>query len=125
MIKTILRWLFALIFVAAGILHFVRSDVFVRIVPPFLPFALFLVYLSGIFELVLGVMLLIPKYTRRAAWSLIALLIAVFPANIYMTLNPQLFPDVSPVLLYLRLPFQFVLIAWAYWLSSDTRKSFL
>ena len=94
-----------------------------RIVPPVLPFPLFLVYLSGVFEIILGVTLLIPAFTRYAAWGLIALLIAVFPANIYMALNPQLFPDISLPLLYLRLPFQFVLIAWAYWLTTGTQKS--
>lgn len=119
-IKTILKVIFALIFIAAGILHFAASDKFLRIVPPVLPFPLFIVYLSGVCEIALGVMLLIPKYTRFAAWGLIALLIAVFPANIYMALNPPLFPDISPALLYLRLPLQFVLIAWAYWFSNKS-----
>jgi uncharacterized membrane protein len=117
-IKTILKILFALIFIAAGILHFASSEPFLRIMPPALPFPLLLVYLSGACEIALGVSLLIPKSTRLAAWGLIALLIAVFPANIYMALNTQLFPDIDPLLIYLRLPLQVVLIAWAYWFTK-------
>lgn len=122
-IKTILKWIFALIFITAGTLHFVHSEVFVKIVPPVLPFPLFLVYLSGICEIVLGIALLTLKYARLAAWGLIALLIAVFPANVYMALNPQLFSDINPSLLYLRLPLQLVLIAWAYWFTVDAQKT--
>lgn len=122
-IKTILKVIFALIFITAGILHFVHSETFLRIVPRVLPFPLFLVYLSGVFEIALGVALLIPRYSRFAAWGLVALLIAVFPANIYMTLNPQLFTDISPLLLYLRLPLQLVLVAWAYWFTVDAQNS--
>lgn len=121
-VKTILKGIFALIFIAAGILHFAVSEKFLRIVPPVLPFPLLLVYLSGVFEIILGVALLIPKYTRLAARGLIALLIAVFPANIYMALNASLFPDISPLLLYLRLPLQFVLIAWAYWFTRAEHR---
>ena len=62
-------------------------------------------------------MLLIPKYQRLAAWGLIALLVAVYPANIYMAMNPQLFPEFSPTGLWIRLPFQFVFIAWAWWFT--------
>lgn len=115
--KTILKWVFALIFILAGIMHFAVSEMFVRIVPPVLPFPLLIVYLSGICEFFLGIMLLVPKYSRLAAWGLILLLIAVFPANIYMALNPQIFDDFTPTQLYLRLPIQLVLIGWAYWLG--------
>lgn len=122
-IKTISKWLFALIFITTGILHFARSEVFLRIVPTVLPFPLFLVYLSGVFEITLGILLLIPKYKRFAAWCLIALLIAVYPANIYMAMNTHLFPDINPMLIYLRLPLQFVLIAWAYWFTIAGKQN--
>ena len=118
-LKLILKVLFAILFISAGILHFTNPDFFVRIVPPVLPAPLFLVYLSGFFEIVLGILLLIPKFSRFAAFGLIALLIAVFPANIYMALNPQIFNEYKPLALYLRLPMQFVLIAWSYWLTRD------
>src|ERR1700684_373335 len=94
--KLIMKWLFGLLFVLAGIGHFVRSDLFVKIVPPYLPWHLALVYVSGVFELVLGVLLLIPKCTAPAAWGLIALLISVFPANIHMALHQEQFPAFDP-----------------------------
>jgi uncharacterized membrane protein len=82
--------------------------------PPYLPWHLELVYASGFFEIVLGILLLVPKKSSLAAWGLIALLIAVFPANVHMALNTALYPAIDPVLLWLRLPLQGVLIAWAY-----------
>ena len=117
-LKLILKVLFAILFISAGILHFVTPDFFVRIVPPILPAPLFIVYLSGVVEIALGILLLVPKYSRFAAFGLIALLVAVFPANIYMALNPQTFTDYNPLMLYLRLPIQFLLIFWAYRLTK-------
>ena len=117
-IKTILKVLFALIFITAGTLHFVTTDFFMRIMPPIIPWHLFWVYVSGVFEIVLGIMLLMPKTSRFAAWGLIVLLIVVFPANIYMAVNPQLFSDFSVTGLYVRLIIQFVLIGWAYWFTK-------
>ena len=113
-IKRILKFLLGIAFILAGVNHFLKPDFYLKMMPPVFPWHLFLVYLSGIFEIALGILLLIPKYTSLAAWGLIALLIAVFPANIYMAFNPQLFPEFSPLALYLRLPVQFVLIMWAY-----------
>ena len=91
-----------------------------KIMPPYLPWHLELVYLSGFFEVVLGVLLLIPKYTTIAGWGLIALLIAVFPANVHMALNAPLYPAFAPVVLWLRLPVQGILIAWAFWFTRRT-----
>lgn len=116
-IKGILRVVFASIFIMAGVLHFVKTDFFMGIMPPVIPWHLFWVYLSGIFEIGLGIMLLLPKFSRVAAYGLIVLLIAVFPANIYMAMNPQLFLEFSPTGLYLRLLIQFILIGWAYWFT--------
>ncbi|MEP7038387.1 MAG: DoxX family protein, partial [Acidobacteriota bacterium] len=100
--------------------HFFNSDFYLKMMPPVLPLHLFLIYLSGVFEIALGTLLLIPKYTRFAAWGLTALLIAVFPANIYMAMNTELFSEFSPTALYLRLPIQFVLIAWAFWFTKKS-----
>jgi len=83
--------------------------------PPYLPAHLFLIYLSGFLEIGCGIALLLPKFSKRAAWGIILLLLAIFPANIYMAMNPQIFPDINPLILYLRLPLQFVLIGWAFW----------
>ena len=70
--------------VGAGTLHFIKPDFYLKIMPPYLPLHLELVYLSGFFEIALGVLLLVPRLSRFAAWGIIALLIAVFPANIYV-----------------------------------------
>lgn len=110
-VKRILQWIFGVVVVLAGINHFLNPAFYMRMMPPVLPAPLFLIYLSGIFEIALGILLLIPKFTRFAAWGLVALLIAVFPANIYMAINPQLFPEFSPTALYLRLPLQLVLMS--------------
>lgn len=113
--KIILKYLLCVFFVVAGINHFINPDFYLSIMPPYLPWHLFLVYLSGFFEIALGVMILIPPLTRVAASGLVALLIAVFPANIHMAINPLLYPDISSIALWLRLPLQGVLITWAYW----------
>jgi uncharacterized membrane protein len=109
------------LFVLAGLNHFVNPGFYMKIMPPYLPWHLPLVYLSGLFETALGVLLLIPAFTRAAAWGLVALLIAVFPANIHMAVNPQLYPDLTHTALWLRLPLQAVLIAWAYWYTRPAR----
>ena len=113
--KTLSRWLFGALFIAAGINHFVNTAFYVSIMPPYLPLHRELVYVSGIAEVVLGAMLLARGYQSVAAWGLIALLIAVFPANVHMALHPEHFPTLPPVGLWLRLPLQGVLVAWAYW----------
>jgi uncharacterized membrane protein len=119
----VVRVLFAAFFVVAGVTHFTNRDFFISIVPPYLPWPEMLVYVSGVAEIVLGVMLLIPATMRLAAWGLSALLIAVFPANIHMAMNPQLYPDVSMAALLLRLPLQGVMVAIAYWFTRPTSKS--
>jgi uncharacterized membrane protein len=117
-IKLILKCILALFFVVAGFNHFVNSAFYLKIMPPFLPWHLSLVHLSGLLEIVLGLLLLIPKFTRIAAWGLVALLVAVFPANIHMAINHELYPEYSVMALWLRLPFQFVLIAWTCWYAQ-------
>jgi uncharacterized membrane protein len=107
------KWIFAGLFVVGGIGHFVVPDVYVKIMPSYLPYHRALVLLSGVFEVALGVLLLVPKTSRPAAWGLIALLIAVFPANVYMYQHQEKFAF-SPTLLLWRLPLQGVLILWAY-----------
>jgi len=104
---------FAALFVLAGVGHFVAPDFYLRIMPPYLPWHRPLVLVSGVFEVALGVLLLVPRFSRLAAWGLIALLVAVFPANIYVYQNQQMFP-LNPLLHLLRLPMQGVLILWAY-----------
>lgn len=111
---TISRSLCTLAFAAAGLLHFVKPQVFCKIMPAYLPFPLELVYVSGIFEIAGALGLLIPGLRRPAVWGLLCLLVAVFPANINMALHPQLTPDLPVWLLYLRLPLQPVLMLWVW-----------
>jgi uncharacterized membrane protein len=115
--KTTVRVLFAAGFIFAGVSHFTNRDFFTAIVPPYLPWPVALVYVSGVAEILLGLLLMIPQTTQLAAWGLIALLIAVFPANIHMAMNAHLYPDTSRTALLVRLPLQGVLVALAYWFA--------
>lgn len=121
-IKLILKYVLAVALVLAGINHFLNPQFYLKMMPPVLPAPLFLNYLSGVFEILFGVLLAVPRFSRFAAWGIILLLIAVFPANIYMAINPHLSPDISPTALYIRLPLQFVLIAWAFWFTRDKKS---
>jgi uncharacterized membrane protein len=107
------KWLFAALFVAGGIGHFVATDFYLKLMPPYIPWHRPLVLISGVCELALGVLLLVPATSRFAAWGLIALLIAVFPANIHAYRHQEMFP-LPPLVHLLRLPLQGVLIYWAY-----------
>jgi uncharacterized membrane protein len=119
MVKTLIVWkligrgIFAAFFIVGGIAHFLVPDVYMRIMPPYLPYHRALVLVSGVFEVALGLLLLVPETSHLAAWGLIALLIAVFPANLFMYQHSDEF-RVSPTLLLLRLPLQGLLILWAY-----------
>lgn len=107
--------------VAAGVAHFVIPGTYVAVMPPYLPGPLTLVYVSGAFEIALGLLLLVPAARRLAAWGLIALFVAVFPAHVHMLANAHLFPSVPEWLLWARPPFQAVFVAWAYWFARPGR----
>lgn len=117
--KDTLRGVLAVCMVVAGVLHFVASEPFIRIVPGFLPAPAALVYISGIVEIILGIGLLIPSMRQVAAWGLVVLFVAVYPANLNMAFNHIKIAGVPDTWWFhaIRLPFQFVLIAWAYWLT--------
>ena len=108
------RGLAAAGFVAGGVMHFVRPGTYARLIPPGLPSPIALVVVSGLAEIAGGVGLLMPRTRRPAGWGLIALLVAVFPANVYMAARPDRFTDLGlPTwALWLRLPLQGVLIWW-------------
>ena len=116
--KTIVMFALAAIFVTAGIFHFLKPKPFERIVPPFLPFPRALVYISGVAEIAGGLALLVPQLRFLAGIWLIALLIAVFPANIHMAVSPKRAGlGIAPLWLWLRLPGQLVLIAAVWWVA--------
>lgn len=113
--------LLALAFVTAGVMHFVRAELFVAIMPPWIPWHLELVWLSGVFEILGGLGVLLPATRRVAGLGLVALLIAVYPANVHMALHPEAFVarGMSEASLWIRLPFQFVFMAWAWWATRS------
>jgi uncharacterized membrane protein len=117
--KRILMWVMAVAYAGAGFNHLVNPDFYIRIMPPGLPSPEWLNLISGLAEIVLGVFLLEPRTRILAAWGLIALLIAVFPANVYVAtanLGIDGAPGTGPGgLHYLRFPFQVVFILWAWW----------
>ena len=114
--RTILVILLGLFFIAAGINHFVHPSFYKRMVPPYLPVHALLVQISGVCEMLGGIGLFVPPTKRAAAYSLIALLIAVFPANAQMALHPELYRDIGTETAFLiRLPLQIVLIALVWW----------
>jgi len=112
---TLSLYVIAALFVGTGLAHFLWPSVFVRIVPPYLPRPLLLVYLSGGAEVVGGVGVLIPVVRLYAGWGLILLLGAVFPVHVYMVRHPTGFSLIPLWALYARLPLQFLLMAWVYW----------
>src|SRR5262245_24659969 len=122
-IKTILKFVLAAAFIFAGISHFTNEPFFMKIMPDYIPQSLHrpAVIVSGIAEIVLGAMLLVPRTLRLAAWGLISLLIAVFPANIHVYMHQEIMADVSPTAHFWRLPFQGVLIAWAFWYTRPDK----
>lgn len=119
--KELLRGFLAAALIIVGITHFLAPQEYAKIVPPIFP-AYTSVYVSGFFEILGGIGLCIPYISVAAAWGLIALFIAVFPANIYLALHSDItinnIPH-SPLFYWLRLPFQPVLIAWAYWYTRN------
>ncbi|HEY3740016.1 MAG TPA: DoxX family protein [Bryobacteraceae bacterium] len=110
----------AVFYISAGTLHFLKPEPYLKIMPPYIPWHAFLVELSGCFEILGGVGLLIPQTRRAAAWGLVALLIAIFPANVYMATNPVEAgaASVSAAIRWGRLPFQAVLIWWVLWATK-------
>jgi len=117
--KLILRWLAAVAFIAAGANHFFMPEAYVSVIPSYLPWPLALSNISGAAEIIGGLGILIPKVRLAAGWGLIALLVAVFPANIDMAIHG--FRSTPGWLLWLRLPFQLVFIAWIYWTCCSER----
>ena len=113
----------AVFYVLAGTLHFVKPESYLRIVPPYIPWHVTIVRVSGAFEILGGLGLLISETRRPAAWGLAALLIAVFPANIYMATHPVEAGAlaVTPVLRWGRLPLQLLLIGWLFWCTNLRR----
>lgn len=119
-----LRVLLALAMISIGVLHFVNPEPFIKIVPAFLPAARALVLVSGFFEIAGGAGLLVSRTRKWASYGLIALYLAVFPANINMAVNHiQIGASPMPIwAMWARLPFQVLFIAWAWWVGRDSEE---
>ncbi len=120
-IKFLLLWVMAVVYVLAGFNHLVNPDFYVAIMPPGLPNPEWLNLISGLAEIVLGVFLLDPRTRPFAAWGIIALLVAVFPANLYVALENVGLDGPGtgdPTFNYVRLPFQALFLVWAWWYTD-------
>jgi uncharacterized membrane protein len=122
-VKSVLRYVFAAFFIAAGVNHFANEPFYMKIMPDYIPHEWHrpAVVASGIAEILLGVLLWDPRTMRLAGWGIIALLIAVFPANVYVYQHQEIFPDVNPTAHLIRLPLQAVMIAWAWWYTRPAK----
>lgn len=122
-IKRGLLGVMAVFYVLAGLGHFVSTDFYVPMMPDYLPWHLGLIYLSGVAEVVLGLAVLVPAVRPWAAWGIVALLVAVFPANLHIALHNVPLGGAEEGLgawNWVRLPFQGVLVAWAWWYTDDS-----
>ena len=120
-VKTVFRWILTVFMVGAGVNHFVNPSPYLAMMPEVLPAKAALVAISGVAEIAGGLGLILPATRKLAAWGIIALLVAVFPANINMAVNglPLGTTAVPSWALWARLPLQLVMIAWAWWFTRD------
>lgn len=114
--RIISRGLLAFFFVVAGANHFRAPEIYLGMMPPWLPWPLTLVQVSGVAEILGGIGALVPCTRRFSGWGLMVLLVAVFPANLHVALQGRM-PgfDFSPLILWLRLPLQILLLGWVWW----------
>ena len=119
------RWTTAAIFAIAGVKHFSNAEFFTRIVPRSLPHPRALVFVSGACEIAGGLGILIKPLRRPVAWGLLALLIAVFPANVYMAQHPEATPEIhAPAwVFWARLPLQVPLMALVWFAGLKEPRS--
>jgi uncharacterized membrane protein len=115
-------YIMAVFYMAAGINHFWHQQMYVKIMPPWVPFPNELICISGICETLFGALLLFSRTRRIAAWSIILILIFIFPANIQMMLNYMHESNPGLWAAIVRLPLQFVLIGWAYLYTKRNHK---
>ena len=118
-IKFITILIMSCFYMNVGVKHFVEPEWFLQIMPPQFPNHLEAVYLSGFFELLFGFMLINPQTRFLAGWGIIFVMITVFPANLYLAVSDGEVMGISKELAWGRLPFQYVFIGLAYWLSQD------
>jgi uncharacterized membrane protein len=118
--RGVLSWLAAVLYVAAGAMHFAHPGPYLKIMPNWVPWPEAAVWISGLAEILGGIGMAVPKLRRMAAWWLVALLVAVFPANLNMALHPTETgaAGIPALALWIRLPVQALLIWWVLWCST-------
>ena len=129
MLRQVLLVVMAAFYVFAGVMHFVNPEFYLQMMPPYLPWHLGLIWVSGVAEILLGVLVLIPATRTLAAWGIVALLVAVFPANLHLALHgivlqglPAWMPEPTTTANWVRLPLQALLIWWA-WLYTRPERA--
>lgn len=115
--KSVLRGLMALLYFGAGVNHFVDPAFYVSLMPPYIPWHLAMVWLSGVAEILLAIGVVVPKTRRLAGWGVIALLVAVFPVHVHMLMAEAGTYDVPRWALWARIPLQGLLMLWAWWVT--------
>jgi uncharacterized membrane protein len=122
--KRVFCGLLAVAMILAGVSHFTMTDTFVAIVPDYLPMHREIVLVTGVLEILGGLGLLVPATRRMTAWALIAFFVAVLPANVHQATHDLQPPglEMSPTMLWVRLPLQLVFIAWAWWMTRPDKR---
>jgi uncharacterized membrane protein len=124
MLKAFCRWILAVFFILAGVNHFRMPAAYLAMMPPSLPWPSGLSAIVGICEILGGIGILVPGFRRAAGWGLAVLLVAVFPANLHVARMGYMEGfSFSAALLWIRLPFQAVLIAWVAWVAIKRERS--
>lgn len=123
MVKNIIRIIYGTLFIISGTTHFLFPEFYEGLIPANFPSPSSLIILTGMAEIVLGALLIVPATARLASWGLIVLLLVMFPVFIHMATHPEQFPQFAPLGLWLRLPLQTLLISLAYWLGRPPAQT--
>ena len=124
--KSLTIYTFSLLYLVVGIKHFTDVNFFVSIMPPYIPFHKFFIYLSGFFEILFGFLLLFKRTRKFAGIGLIYLLVFVFPANAHLYLSEvaQKALSITQNDALIRLPFQLPLMIIAFWHAEENSNKF-
>lgn len=117
MLKRVLKFLLAALFILGGLNHFRDPGFYLRIVPDYIPWHELVVQVSGVTEIIAGVMLLVPRVSRWGAWLILAQLVVFLTVHVWMVQRAERYPEIPVAALWLRIAIQFVLIAWAAWFT--------
>ena len=109
-------------YIYGGIRHFLDPQFYLGIMPPYIPAQQATVALSGVAELVLGGLVLVPQTRRWAAWGIILMLLAFLPVHVHMVVNNHLYPEISTAFLWARFPIQALLVVWAWWYTIGSKR---